>query len=98
MPSSYSLGEHFEAFIKRQVASGRYGSASDVVRAGLRLLEDRETLRDVTLESLKAELQRGLDDLAAGRYRELEGEEALRSFFDDVKRRGRQRSADRHSD
>lgn len=40
--TSFSLGEHFTAFIDAEIATGRYASASDVVRASLRLLEERE--------------------------------------------------------
>lgn len=61
MPSSYVIGEHFEAFIKSQIQQGRYASASEVVRDGLRVLEDREKFRAMKLEALRAEIQKGMD-------------------------------------
>ena len=59
MPSSYVIGYHFEAFIKEQIEQGRYASASEVVRDGLRALEDRERLRAAKLEALRADIERG---------------------------------------
>jgi antitoxin ParD1/3/4 len=47
MPSSYTLGIHFEALVKGLVESSRYNHASEVVRDGSRLLEERERLREV---------------------------------------------------
>jgi antitoxin ParD1/3/4 len=59
MPSSYVLGEHFELFIKEQIQTGRYATASEVIRDGLRALEERETFRALRLEALRTEIQRG---------------------------------------
>ena len=59
MPSSYVVGEHFETFIKNQIQQGRYASASEVIRDGLRALEDREKFRAMKLDALRADIERG---------------------------------------
>lgn len=53
--TSFSIGEHFNGFIEAQVNDARYSSASDVIRAALRLLEERET----RLAALRAALIEG---------------------------------------
>ncbi len=70
--TSVTLGEHFEKFLAHQIETGRYGSSSEAIRAGLRLLEEREikleTLRHVLIEGEQSgpsdySLQNILDEL-----------------------------------
>ena len=55
--TSVELGDEITGFVAGQVRSGRYGSASEVIRAGIRLLQDQETKMAV----LRAALQEGED-------------------------------------
>ena len=50
--TSMTLGDHFDGFVARQIEIGRYNSASEVVRAGLRILEDHESKLDVLRQML----------------------------------------------
>ncbi len=60
MPTSVALSSHFETFVRDQVESGRYNNASEVVRAGLRLLEDQQKQAELQLEAMKAAITAGL--------------------------------------
>ena len=61
MPTSVALGEHFESFVKEQLSSGRYNNASEIVRAGLRLLEDLEKINAARLVELRKAIKEGLE-------------------------------------
>jgi antitoxin ParD1/3/4 len=61
MPSSYAIGDHFEQFIRQQIESGRYASASEVVRDALRALEGRERLREIEIEEYRSKIREGIE-------------------------------------
>jgi antitoxin ParD1/3/4 len=86
MATSYSIGKHFEGFIERLIESGRYSTASEIIRDGLRLIEEREQSREAKLEWLRAEIQKGLD---SGPGREFDP----KTLAEEVKLRGRRRLA-----
>lgn len=88
MATSYSIGKHFEDMIESLLESGRYSTASEVMREGLRLVEEREERRKVKLEALRAEIQKGFD---SGPAEEVD----LSEWMESVKQRGRQRLAAR---
>ncbi len=68
MPArNVSLTAHLAHFLDQNVESGRFSNASEVVREGLRLLEQRQAEDAAKLEALRAAVQLGLDDLKAGR-------------------------------
>jgi antitoxin ParD1/3/4 len=67
MGMTVSVTPQLDRFVKEQVASGKYASSSEVVRAGLRLLADQEEARAQRQAALKRFVQEGLDDLESGK-------------------------------
>jgi antitoxin ParD1/3/4 len=78
MASSVNLGEQLEAFITEAVKRGRYGSRSEVLREGVRLVQEREA----AWARLEAEIQKGIDAVEAGQSEPLEivGERLRRKY------------------
>ena len=87
--TSVSLGDHFTGFIEEKVKEGRYGSASDVIRAGLRLLEEEEA-KLARLRELIAEAEAG------GPGREIDWDQwradRIRAYHAQTARKGEQAS------
>ncbi len=70
-----SLTPELENVIAEKVNAGMYSSASEVVREGLRLLQQRDQMYETKLAALKRDIREGLDSINAGRYRD--GETAM---------------------
>jgi len=62
------LSQSQHEFIESLTQSGRYQNASEVLREGLRLLQERDQTEAIKLEMLKQAVKQGWDDIAAGRY------------------------------
>lgn len=74
-----SLTKELESFVNELVASGMYYSASEVVRDGLRLLKEQESLKKIRVEELRAEIIRGFEQSQNGESKPLDIEEIQRN-------------------
>lgn len=81
-----SLTAEVEEFIKKQVESGRYVTASEVVRDAMRMFMDDEMIRQKALDEIRQKIQVGLDQLDAGQKVVLD-----KDLIEDLKARGRKR-------
>ena len=80
-----SVGKEFEEFVKGKVASGDYASVSEVVRDGLRLLKERDLVLEARLQSLRGEIQKGIDQADNGEL--LDGQEVMDELLQVLKKR-----------
>lgn len=81
MPTrNVNLTEHFERFIEDGITSGRFSNASEIVREGLRLLEQREQEDQAKLEWLRAAAQEGFDAIDRGDYVTLRSDQDIADF------------------
>jgi antitoxin ParD1/3/4 len=87
-----SLTPELEKLVADKVKSGRYNSASEVVREGLRLLQDQDELKRIRLDELRREVMLGVEQIRNGQSTTVSIDE-LPAFFEDVKKRGRERLA-----
>ncbi len=90
-----SLTPELEKFIENKVKSGRYHTASEVVRESLRLLEREDQLLEFKRNELRREIEKGVEQIRNGEYLEVNSDGEWMQFLEDVKARGRARRADR---
>lgn len=85
MPTqNVSLTLKLEAFVKEQVAGGMFKSASEVHRAALASLMQRDEERRLRVKRLDESLQEGIDDLDNGKFTEISSEEEQSAFFESI--------------
>ncbi len=75
------LTDHQAALVEHLVASGRYQNASEVLREGLRLVEQREAEDASRLEALRAAARAGIADIEAGRFKTFDATKSLRAYL-----------------
>jgi antitoxin ParD1/3/4 len=83
------LTPELEALIQKKVESGRYNSASEVMREALRLMEQRDELLDLRKEEIRRKIDEGLESLSRGDG--IDGEEAFRHLDERHERYRRER-------
>ena len=87
MPTrNVNLTEHFDRFIETGITSGRFSNASEVVREGLRLLEQREQEDRAKIEWLRGAAKEGFDAADRGDYVTVRSNQEIDDFVDQVRR------------
>jgi len=79
-----SLTPELEQLVKDKVSSGKYHSVSEVMGEALRLLEERDRIREQRLAELKAKIQVGIEELERGEG--IDGEEVFAEIEEDIRR------------
>jgi antitoxin ParD1/3/4 len=79
-----TLSGELEDLVREKVATGLYRDEADVVAEALRLLDRTDQGSERQIERLRAAIQVGIDDIAAGRFTDIHNEDELRAFFDDL--------------
>jgi antitoxin ParD1/3/4 len=77
-----SLSPELEDLVREKMATGLYRDESEVVAEALRLLDRLDQPVAASDEALRAEIQKGFDDIAAGRFTRISSKEELIAFFD----------------
>jgi antitoxin ParD1/3/4 len=94
MPTrNINLTEHFDVFVERQISSGRYSNASEIVREGLRLLEEQQQERDAKIKALRQAGKLGFDEIDQGKGIRLRGKKAIHQFVAEIAAKVRAKAA-----
>ena len=78
------LTDHQASLVEHLVASGRYQNASEVLREGLRLVEQREAEDAYRLEALRSAVQVGIEDIAAGKFKAFKKKASLQAHLKSI--------------
>jgi antitoxin ParD1/3/4 len=88
-----TLPAELEKLVNEKIESGSYDTPIQVLRDGLRLLNEQDQIREIRREELRREIQKGIDDIREGRSKRYDSAEEL---VDDIIRRGKERLAEKN--
>ncbi len=94
MPTrNINLTEHLDLFVERQISSGRYGNASEIVREALRLLAGQEEVREAKLKAIRQAAKLGFAEIDQGEGIVLKGKKAINRFIEEIEAEVRTKTA-----
>ncbi len=91
-----SLTPEVETYINEKIAAGLFPSASEVIRASIRLMQEQDELNRIRLDALRAEIAKGEASFERGDYTEFHSKEEIIAFFEKKKLEGRRRLEEKH--